>query len=283
MQQTFTITMLRSCVLLATSSMIAQHIEQPSKQHIVLESPVLHTFDGASIGINAEVVYLIVHARQKINRQLSGIHNPDNSYTGMYTLHGKQYTIQQLVAIEDSAIASGKTADIAALQEILKIAKKDFLSELHPFMENARNSKRLLLVLIEEDCVKRNLDDHTLLIQWGEAKTDTDELIIFDEHIHSLRLFNRFCCDLLNFLGDLLASCPKGTEQFKHLCEKRTKAISLMPQLVGLQKISHDKREKFKTEFVQYLFVHHLNKLSMTDITASKLEALLSEFEKKHK
>jgi hypothetical protein len=282
MKKTVTVTLL-SAHLLVTTASIANEIEKPSNNHIVLESSVLHTFDGASVGINADVVHLIIYARKAITQQLFGIHNPDKSYTGMYTFHNKQCSIQQLVELEDTILQSDNQTDKEALRAILQQAKQDFLNKVHAFMENARNSKRLLLVLIEEDCVKRGIDDQTLLIKWGEAQTDTDELEIFDKHICSLRLFNRFCCDLLNFLGDLLASCPKGTEQFKHLCEKRTKAVSLIPQLHGVQKISPEKREKFKHEFVQYLFVHHLNKLSMSDITASKLEALLSEFEKKSK
>lgn len=283
MKKIITIIALSSYLVSANHAGATHAIEQPSKQHITLESHALSTFDGSSVGINAEVVYLIIFARKSINQQLFGIHNPDNSYTGMYTFNNKQHTIQQLVAIEDAAIASGNSADKEALQAILRTAKKDLLNKLHSFMENARNSKRLLLTLIEEDCIKRNLDDHSLLIKWGEADTAAQELAIFDEHINSLRLFNRFCCDLLNFLGDLLASCPKGAEQFKHLCEKRTKATALIPQLAGLQKIAPAKREKFKNEFAQYLFIHHLNKLDMTDITVSKLETLLPEFEKQHK
>ena len=283
MKKIVTITALSSYLLLTTQAIATQEIEEPSKRHITLESPVLHTLDGAAIGINAEVVHLIIYARKAINQQLLGFHNADKSYTGMYTFNDKQYSIAQLVALEDKAIESGNIVDTEAMQDILRTAKQDFLNKVHPFMENARNSKRSLLALIEEDCIRRNLDDHTLLIKWGEAKTDQDELAIFDQHINSIRLFNRFCCDLLNFLGDLLASCPKGTEQFKHLCEKRNKALTLIPQLHGLQKISLEKREKLKNDFAQYLFVHHLNKLNMTDITASKLETLLSEFEKKHK
>jgi hypothetical protein len=283
MKKIISIIALSSSLLSVTEAVATQEIEQPSKQHITLESHALSTFDGSSVGINAEVVHLIIFARKSINQQLFGIHNPDNSYTGMYTFNNKQYTIQQLVKIEDAATGSGNSADREGLQAILRAAKKDLLNKLHSFMENARNSKQLLLVLIEEDCTKRNLDDHSLLIKWGEADTAAQELAIFDEHIYSLRLFNRFCCDLLNFLGDLLASCPKGAEQFKHLCEKRTKAATLIPQLTGFQKIGLAKREKFKNEFAQYLFIHHLNKLNIADITPDTLETLLNEFEKKHK
>jgi len=283
MNKIITTITLSTTLLLPHCAIAMLTIEQPSKTHIVLESPVLHTFDGAAIGINAEVVHLIIYARKEISKLLFGVHNPDNSYTGMYTFKGATYSIQQLVEIEDRALTDHNNADIKDLQTILRTAKSDFLAKVHPFMENARNSKRLLLTLLEEECAKRDLADTTLLIKWGETKTAADELAVFDEHIHSIRLFNRFCCDLLNFLGDLLASCPKGTERFKQLCEKRTKALSLIPQLARLQKLSAEKREKFKNEFAQYLFVHHLNKLSMADITTAKLETLLNEFEKKHK
>src|ERR1700730_14954980 len=102
MKKIVTITTLSMYLLVANPALAAREIEQPSKYHITLESCALHTFDGAAIGINAEVVHLIIYARKAINQQLLGTHNPDNSYTGMYTFNNEKYTIQQLVALEDA-------------------------------------------------------------------------------------------------------------------------------------------------------------------------------------
>lgn len=266
-------------LLTLSSGMYAIVMEKPTKNHITLESPALHTFDGTSVGMNGNAVRLIMYVRREINMQLFGKHNPNGTYAGTYCFENKNYTIQELVDLEHQLSINGTAAQRSALLQVLQIAKHDFIDKVHPFMENARNSKRVMLLLIEESCTKRKIEDTTLLIKWAESKTEEEEIAVFNQEINTFARFNKFCCDLLNFLGDLVVSCPKGVAQFKQSYDKQDKVLNLIPQLAGMAHVSTTKRDKFQHDFVHYLFENHLHKMTLAEITAPKLELLLEEFQ----
>lgn len=268
-------------ICLLSSGIYAVIIDKPSKQHITLQSPALHTFDGTSIGMNGNAVRLIMYVRREINTQLFGKTTKSGVVEKCYQFEQKYYTIQELAILEDEINTKGTAAQKAALAQLLQHAKHDFIEKVRPFMENARNSKRVMLLLIEESCKKRTIEDTTLLIKWAESKTEIDELAIFDQEISSFKLFNKFCCDLLNFLGDLVISCPNSVAQFKQSYDKQDKVLGIIPHLGGMQHVAEIKRDKVQHDFVHYLFEHHLDKMALADITQPRLELLFEEFQQR--
>ena len=139
---------------------------------------------------------------------------------GQYLINGKLYSIKELMFLEKNAPDSLQKE----LALCLDIAKKDLHKLSRPFLDTIHSFKYQILELIKESCKKRGIDT-TLLLRWSEAAQGEEEKI-FNEDVTSFALYNKFCTDLLNFLVDLIRSCPKGMAQFKMHCDKCQKACA---------------------------------------------------------
>ena len=105
----------------------------------------------------------------------------------------------------------------AALNVLLKTMKLDFNRIVTPFLGQARGAKEPMFLLISESCTKRNRPK-SLLLDW--AHSSGDEMVSFDKSVTNFALFESFCGDLVDFLGDLVHSCPKARAQFEQLKEE---------------------------------------------------------------
>ena len=94
--------------------------------------------------------------------------------------------------------------------------KQNFNKIVTPFLGQARGAKEPMFLLISESCTKRN-HPKSLLLDW--AHSSGDEMESFDRSVTSFALLDGFCGDLVNFLGDLVHSCPKAKAQFEQLKE----------------------------------------------------------------
>jgi hypothetical protein len=245
-------------------------IKASAETEIILTAEVLHLFDGTSIGVNANVIELIGLVRREINNMLIGEKDADNNRHGRYELDGRMLTVEQLVLLEKDL----RYAHHAGLAACLRKVKDDLKKTVTPFMDSARASKRQMLVLVEEDCDKRNNKD-CLLLRWAEAP-EGDEISMFDDQISSFAILARFCNDLLNFLGDLVRSCPKGREQFVQRVEKCKKVNQLLPEALTAIKVSN--RQEFQRQFMHNFKTNHADKMTLTDITQKKVETLAKEY-----
>ncbi len=239
---------------------------------IILESPILHAFDGTAIGIDADVIELIGLIRREINKILIGEKAQDGTMIGRYLIDGKFYSTKDLTLIENNASESLQKELTRCLNE----AKKDLHGCVEPFIETIQSVKYQILELIKESCKKRGMDT-TILLRWSEA-AQGEEAKIFNEDVTSFSLYNKFCTDLLNFLGDLIRSCPKGMAQFKMRSDKCQKARTLIKGIVHTRGTTAAASNALEQKFMRHLKEHHIDKLTMTDITKEKLEALFIKF-----
>ena len=69
------------------------------------------------------------------------------------------------------------------------------------FIESGRGAKNIMVVLIQEDCQKRNRLD-SLLLDWAKTK-EGQESTMFEHQITSFGHYYYFLTDLVNFLLDL--------------------------------------------------------------------------------
>lgn len=240
---------------------------------IILESPLLSMFDGSAVGINADVIELIGLIRREINKILIGEKAPNGSMVGRYLIDGKRYAVQDLVLVE----AQASQPLHKDLTNYLEIAKKDLQSCVEPFIESIRSVKSQLLELSKESCRKRGIHTSTLLrlLEVPEG----DEIIVFNEEIISFARYNAFCTDLLNFLGDLIRSCPRGMAQFKMRSDKCQKARAIIKEIVKTKRAAHGvSHNDLEQKFMRHLKEHHIDKLTITEITQEKLEPLFIKF-----
>ena len=64
--------------------------------------------------------------------------------------------------------------------------------------------------LTEEFCRKHNRPD-SLLLNWSKG----DEVELYRKSVTSFKIFHIFSTDLMNFLADLIMSCPKAFNAYK--------------------------------------------------------------------
>lgn len=239
---------------------------------VVLESSILHAFDGTAIGINADVIELIGLIRREINKILVGEKAQDGSMVGRYLIDDQLYSIKDLALIEQDAAESLQQE----LQHALVLAKKDLHTCVEPFIESIHSVKHQILELIKESCQKRGMNT-TALLRWSEAK-EGEEPKIFNEEVTSFSLYNQFCTDLLNFLGDLIRSCPKGMAQFKMRSDKCQKARTIIKAIVTKRNSTSVNSNALEQKFMRHLKENHIDKMTITEITKEKLEPLFTKF-----
>jgi hypothetical protein len=190
---------------------------------ITLNPVITGLIDGQPFGLHGELIGAIYKIVRDVQAMQLGRHTQEGRQ-GLFTFEGKLHTIKTLAGTELSIVRELEHADPkrrtellaqqAVLQKTLKEAKQDFSRIVAPFLAHARGAKEPMFMLISESCTKRGRVN-SLLFNW--AKSSDDEMGAFDKAVASFVLFDEFCTDLINFLGDLVQSCPKARAQFEQL------------------------------------------------------------------
>jgi hypothetical protein len=234
-----------------------------SKEAVILESPVLKLVDGTFF--NADTIEQMRNFQRLILALILGDQTPDGSRVGRYEYKGKKYGIHALALIEQqmnqssSAESPEMVEDAQQLLVTLQEAKNDFIKLSEEFKSMAQGAKQTMVKLIEESCSKHGRLDSVFLIL-VRAKDD-NETTTFDMHVVSLTLLESVCIDLLNFLNDLINSCPKANMQFKLRLEKWAKIKGILPE--AMQTIATTYQDTIQTAFLGYIKTVHLDKLTL--------------------
>jgi hypothetical protein len=178
-------------------------------EHITLESGIIKIIDNMPLGITKETIGAMLQIRREIKKMQYGVLNSDGVLVGIYTFQGHPYSISQLAEYESHF----EDAYDPALYPVLEQAKQDFVKKIMSFLEIARGAKKYITRLIDESCKKRGRAESELR-RWGAAKEGHEEKQ-FREDIKNFTIFHGFCTDLVNFLEDLMHSCPKALAEFR--------------------------------------------------------------------
>lgn len=247
----------------------------PVEQTITLESSVIKLADGTFI--NADKIEFIRKFSRTLCAFLLGEQLADHQRKGKYLFCGKWHSIQSLARIEQEIRDSLEKKHIEmrlSLQEILTHAKADFIVQSSEFIESGRGAKNIMIVLIQEDCQKRNRPN-SLLLEWAQTK-EGQESTMFERQIKSFGDYYYFLTDLVNFLSDLTHSCPKAEMQFKDRVAKWSAVKEILPIVL---KKAHVKSEQVnEIEFLKYLKERYLDSIMMNEITPQVIAPLLTEY-----
>lgn len=195
----------------------SEHTEQTKKhknlgEHNEQVKNLLALLDGNII--NAEIIKVMIEAGKGIQNIQLGEHDPlnRNHRIGRYPFKGvtgteQYFSVAQLAKIEQDFVGDPE------LNQLLIQAKSEFEGSVAKFMGRARGVKEVLVKLIEESC-KCHSRHNSLLLAWANAPEE-HEMLVFHTDIQSFKALNDFCQDLMNYLGDLMTSCPKAMKQFK--------------------------------------------------------------------
>ncbi len=243
------------------------HGEEPAysihTRSIKLESSMLSRIDG--IFFDGETIGPLKRYQNSLRDFLIGKRGLDGKRYPQYTFEGKAYNMQELSQLETTRGSNSE------LKELLRQIRLEFETLSEEFHGVARGSKPFMAVLVEESCARRGRLNNSLLYIW--SKTDeAGEQELFDIHIHTLKDLEMFLTDLHNFMGDLMASCPKALRQFQEKVAKFNKIKSLLPQL-GIPQES-------QLPFLKQIN-HSLAALHVADINPDSVRKLFNEFKNK--
>jgi len=210
---------------------------------------------------------------------------PNNQRKGKYLFYGKWHNIESLARIEQDLMTQLKQEkdpkkinslenQRATLEELLTHAKADFIVQSNEFIESGRGAKNITIILIQEDCQKRNRPD-SLLLEWAKTK-EGQEATMFEHQITSFGHYYYFLSDLINFLSDLVHSCPKAETQFKERVAKWSAVKALLPNLLKKAHVKSD--EINEMEFLKYLKERYLDSITLDEITLPVITPLLKEY-----
>ena len=245
------------------------------ENRITLESAVIKVADGSCI--NADKIEFIRKFRRTLLSFIFGDQLPNNQRKGKYYLNGSFHSIESLARIEEQVRGSLDKKNIAtafALEELLTLAKADFIVQSSEFIESGRGAKSIMTILIQEDCLKRNRMD-SLLLEWSKTK-EGQESTMFERQVKSFGDYYHFLADLVNFLLDLTHSCPKAEFQFKDRVAKWSAVKEILPVVL---KKAHVKNEHInEIEFLKYLKERYLDQIAIDEITPQVIVPLLTEY-----
>lgn len=247
-----------------------------AENKVTLESAVIKIADGSLI--NADKIEFISKFRRTLLTFILGDQLPNGQRKGRYFFNGAFHSIESLARIEQEikSVSNEKerAARLLALEEVLTHAKADFIVQSSEFIESGRGSKNIMIVLIQEDCQKRNRLD-SLLLEWAKTK-EGQESTMFERQITTFDDYYHFLADLVNFLLDLTHSCHKAHAQFKDRVAKWSAVKEILPLVF---KKAHVKSEQInEIEFLKYLKERYLDRITVSEITPQTIVPLLAEY-----
>lgn len=264
-------------IMFLSSLLINVLVLYSAERGITLESSVIKLADGTFI--NADKVEFIRKFRGTLLKFILGDLLPNNQRKGKYSFGGKWHTIESLARIEQeiSNLTDQKHVEMRLnLQALLTHAKADFIVQSNEFIESGRGAKNIMIVLIQEDCQKRNRNN-SLLLEWAQTK-EGQESTMFERQVKSFGDYYHFLTDLINFLMDLVHSCPKAEQQFKDRVAKWSAIKEILPVVF---KKAHVRSEHVnEIEFLKYLKERYFDSLAMDEIVPQVIVPLLLEYVK---
>src|SRR3990167_2625856 len=178
-----------------------------------LDHPVIQMLDGIKEAMDGAAIWDIERVRWHMRRMHVGkLDKATKKFTGIFDLNGQKYSILELAKIEAEAEQSGNQELLQKLNVIHNSAVKEFIVFTAEFLEKSKDTKHLIIKLMEESCKQRSRLNSPIL-SWAE--TNGDEETVFRQVNKNLQAISLFFVHLSDFFLDLVNSCPKGYAQFK--------------------------------------------------------------------
>ena len=126
-----------------------------------------------------------------------------------FLFRGKKHTLKQFVELEaqSASLPAAEKSELTALFRTMK----DYFDKVNQLLApEAAGSHQFMFRLTEEFCRKHQRPD-SLLLDWNKG----DEIELFRKSVTNFKIFYIFSTDLMNFLADLIVSCPKAFNAYK--------------------------------------------------------------------
>lgn len=182
-------------------------------EFLTLTNSTLKDFDGVPGVFDGYSVINVTKVMNALRGRLSGVKGQEG-IAGIYTFHGKKYTLWQLADLD---VAGQIPA--SEYQALLISVRSEFEKFINPFMSRLNIAKNFVIVLMRESCAKRN-KNNSFMLSWTSVENGK-EFALFHKAMNSFEDLAIFFEELYYFLGDMIKSCPKGCELAKKIKEKQ--------------------------------------------------------------
>jgi len=173
------------------------------QQNTIIDSATLRAADGRFI--TYDDIGIMLQLRGYLYTMLYGTKDAQNTVTGPYQFNGKAYCLRTLTALEKELDSSVRDSWLTEVRNTFKERTKDT-------KKRAEGTKTQQYLYIKESCSLHNRLNSVLLI-WAKAPEGQEDDAV-DIHIHSFYEMAQFATDLMNFLDDMISSCPGAKKQF---------------------------------------------------------------------
>lgn len=149
-----------------------------------------------------------VHAGfYRVNK--AGELDPNGKIVKEFTYKGRKQNLKMLMELEAQS-EKFQEQDKQEIKTLFHLVKNYFDLVNQLMAPEAQGTHQFMTNLTKEFCQKHDRPD-SLLLTWNKG----DEVELFRRSCTSFKVFYVFSTDLMNFLADLILSCPKAYNAYK--------------------------------------------------------------------
>lgn len=185
----------------AYASMLMFQIHSIREPHgIKIESELLAMVDG-SVFMDRDAINEMKFVEACIKTMVNG----RGHHASRGTYGPCNFSLNELIEYE--AITPDSEAHKAeVISQTMQEMKQEFVSLTDDFRDKLQMMKDVTVKLIAQACKQRN-KPKSFLLRWAKTTPET-ELAVLEQDIQTPRQLKQFCIDLVQFMNDMLKSCP---------------------------------------------------------------------------
>lgn len=202
--------------------------QRKKNENVILDSAIIRTADGHFI--TYDDIGIMLQLREYLRTILYGTKDSHGTIVGPYTFDNTAHSLRSLTILEKKLDANLRNKWLKEVRDAFKERTKDT-------KKRAEGTKTQQYMYIKESCRLHNRTNSVLLL-WAQAPEGKEDDAI-DTYVLSFYDMAKFVIDLMNFLDDMISSCPKAKKQFLDRIpntQEREKLNTLLNHILEQQK-----------------------------------------------
>jgi hypothetical protein len=169
--------------------------------------------------MDGETLYSITWLIGQYDSMLNGkvIDKATKKREGIFTFNGTKCTGKDLAAYEKTGNNNAQLQK--ELAQLLRTEKDRFIDLNKDFIKSVQGNKPMIIKLMHESCALHGTPE-SFMLKWADTPFGQEQ-DSFDKNMTTHTAFTTFLSELVNFLGDLYESCPKGRAQYLEILKKQ--------------------------------------------------------------
>jgi len=197
-------------------------------ENVILDSAILRTADGHFI--THDDIGIMLQLREYLRTILYGTKDKNGILTGPYFFDNTPHCLRTLTYLEKKLDNIIRDTWLTQIRNAFKKRTKDT-------QKRSEGTKTQQSMYIKESC-NLHRRPNSILILWAQAPEGQEDDAI-DKYVTSFYDMTKFVLDLMNFLDDMVSSCPKAKKLFLEKIpdtQERKKLQQLLDHIFEQQK-----------------------------------------------